>query len=385
MGSHAQTAKDWCTKVMALADVVPNGPRPFDPQILDPAFYSRARRDGALGLGESYVDGLWECEQLDELTYRLLDSQVDRQVRFSLPQLLVALRGRLFNLQSVRRAFQVGKRHYDLGNDLFAAMLGPTMAYSCAYWRDSETLDEAQRAKFRLIGEKLDLKPGLRVAEFGCGWGTFARYAAREHGVKVVGLTVSQEQADYARKSCEGLPVEIRLQDYRKFDERVDRVVSVGMFEHVGAKNYGTFMKTARRALGDRGGLFLLRTIGSLRDGVNKDPWMDRYIFPNGSLPSLDRIARAAEGRFVVESVDNFGLDYSRTLEAWHENFLEAWPRLAARYGDRFFRMWTYYLLTCAGAFRARRLQLWQIVLSPRGVMPRPPEVASAGERGSGA
>lgn len=361
------TAQKWFTDLVNLAGITPNGSQPFDPQILNPSFYSRVRRNGLLGLGESYMDRWWTCEKLDEFVYRLLDRKVEDHVGLSLPMVWGLLKAWLFNLQSVRRAFQVGERHYDLGNTLFEPMLGPSMAYSCGFWQGAQNLDQAQYDKFKLICDKLYLKPGMRIADFGCGWGSFARYAAQYYGVSVVGLTVSEEQTQYAQKLCQGLPVEIRLQDYRSFNEPVDRIVSVGMFEHVGVKNYRAFMSVARKILRDRG-LFLLHTIGSLHSGLTTDPWVEKYIFPNGMIPSLRQITRSVEGLFVVEDFHNFGADYDATLMAWHRNFVNAWPELADRYDERFFRTWSYYLLTFAGAFRARHLQLWQIILSPCGV-----------------
>jgi cyclopropane-fatty-acyl-phospholipid synthase len=167
------------------------------------------------------------------------------------------------------------------------------------------------------------------------------------------------------------LPIEAILADYRTFnpagDERFDRIASVGMFEHVGRKNQASFFDMAGRSLA-WDGLFLLHTIGKSRRRGGTDPWMERYIFPNGELPALGEIADRAEARFVVEDLHNFGADYDRTLMAWHARFDAAWPRFAEANGERFHRMWRYYLLACAGTFRARTTQLWQVVLSPGGV-----------------
>ncbi|MGW8268683.1 MAG: class I SAM-dependent methyltransferase, partial [Longimicrobiales bacterium] len=181
------------------------------------------------------------------------------------------------------------------------------------------------------------------------------------------GITISREQASFGREATQGLPVEIRLQDYRELEGEFDRVVSVGMFEHVGEKNYGRFFSVVRECLVPDG-LFLLHTIGKNQPSPAINRWTDRYIFPNGHLPSPSQIARGAEGRLVLEDWDSFGEQYDRTLLAWWRNFEASWPRLREKYGERFYRMWRYYLLTCAGAFRSRRTQLWQIVLSPGGV-----------------
>ncbi|HEX4155480.1 MAG TPA: cyclopropane fatty acyl phospholipid synthase [Acidobacteriaceae bacterium] len=362
-------AEAWFRSLFEPAGIAVNGDRPFDLRVHNPRLYRQVRRLGTLGLGDAYVEGWWDCERVDELFCRLLSSDIQNRAGVFLPQMLGVARARLSNMQSIRRAFHVGKHHYDLGNELFEAMLGPTMAYSCGYWKDAATLDEAEEAKYDLACRKVRLKPGMTVLEIGCGWGGFARYAAERYGVRVVGLTVSAEQARYAEDLCRGLPVEIRLEDYRSFKGGVDAIVSIGMFEHVGVKNYATYFEVARRALKDDG-LFLLHTIGSLDSKVSIDPWIGAHIFPNGVLPSLQQIGRATEERFVVEDVHNFGAFYERTLKAWHGNFHAALDagRLPAKYDDGFRRMWDYYLLSCAGAFRARHLQLYQIALSPQGV-----------------
>lgn len=370
--SSGDRAQDTLAALLAEADIRMTGERPWDMQINNPktAEYILAR--GSLGLGESYMEGWWDCARLDDFIARLLAARLDNRVGTAV-MLLQALRARLFNLQNLRRAWLVGEAHYDIGNDFFAAMLDGQMAYTCGYWASAATLDEAQIAKLELVCAKLGLQPGMRLLDIGCGWGSLMRYAAERYQVSCVGLTISREQAELGEQRCKGLPVEFRLIDYRDFGRGddcargFDRIASLGMFEHVGRKNYGVFFEITRRCLKDDG-LFLLHTIGKNRRGSPTDPWIDRYIFPNGDLPSLGQIADAAEDRFIIEDVHNFGADYERTLAAWHQRFEAAWPQFAARYGERFRRMWRYYLLACAGSFRARTNQLWQIVLSPRGV-----------------
>lgn len=351
---------------LATVDVRLDGPRPFDPQIHDERLFGRVLRGGTLALGEAYVDGLWECAQLDELFHRALRAGVDLLV----PE-AHRLRGRLHavfaNPQRPSRAHEIGRRHYDLGNDLFDAMLDARRIYSCAYWPVARSLDDAQEAKLDLVCRKLGLKPGMRVLDLGCGFGGAARFAAERYQVAVVGLTVSREQARVARAHCAGLPVEVRLQDYRDLEGRFDAAWSLGMLEHVGRKNYRRYFDTVRRHL-DPDGLFLAHTIGSPRSVASNDPWIERYVFPRSMLPSAAQLADAIEGRFVLEDWHGFGADYDRTLLAWHANFEAAWPTLAPRYGERFHRLWRYYLLSCAGGFRARHTQLWQLVLSPAGV-----------------
>jgi len=327
---------------------------------------ARVLAQGSLGLGEAYMDGWWDCDRLDEFFSRALRARVDEHIH-GWTEYLEILRAKLINLQTPTRAYRVGEHHYDIGNELYRRMLGRYMVYSCGYWADSDNLDDAQIAKIDLICRKLGIEPGMRVLDIGCGWGEAARYIAEQYGAEVVGVTISQEQAEYGRRLCEGLPVDIRLQDYREVDEKFDRILSVGMFEHVGYKNYHTFMQTVARYLADDG-LFVLHTIGNNYSTVTTDPWVVRYIFPNSMVPSAKQVTEAAENSFIIEDWHNFGMDYDHTLCAWFANFDAAWPELAEDYGERFYRMWKYYLLSCAGSFRARVNQLWQIVLSPAGV-----------------
>lgn len=360
--------KQWIEELLAKADVKINGERPWDIKVINPAVYDRVLAQGSLGFGESYMASFFECEALDELIYRLFLAKIPEKLHMSFPLALEIIKSSLFNLQSKSRSFEVGQKHYDLGNDFFAAMLGQSMVYSCGYWPDVDTLTQAQYAKLDLICRKLNLQKGQRVLDIGSGWGAFAKYATEHYGVFVTGVTVSKEQASFARQLCKGLPVEFLLQDYRTLNEKFDHIVSVGMFEHVGVKNYKTYMEVARRCLKENG-LFLLHTIRKARSSDRDDPWMTKYIFPNGSLPSLAQIAKACETLFIVEDLHNFGADYDKTLMAWHQNFKNNWPTFKDTYGQVFYRMWRYYLLSLAGVFRTRHMQLWQIVLSPEGVL----------------
>ena len=343
-----------------------DGDLPSDMQVRDGRLYARAIAHGSLGLGEAYMDGWWEADNLDEFLYRLLRAHIDEQIG-NLEDTALYLRSTLLNLQRGRRAFEIGKAHYDLGNDLFRAMLGQRLVYSCAYWRDADNLDDAQLAKLDLICRKLQLQPGMRVLDIGCGWGETLKYAAENYGVSGVGVTVSEEQAQFALELCSGLPIEIRVQDYRDVTESFDRVLSIGMFEHVGVKNYKTYFDVARRCTAEDG-LFVLHCIGSNVSSNHTDPWIAKYIFPNSMIPSAEQIAAASESVFVTEDWHNFGADYDRTLMAWRANFDRAWASLSAAYGERFRRMWRFYLSASAAVFRARRDQLWQLVMSPRGV-----------------
>jgi len=345
-----------------------NGSTPWDIQVRDASVYRRILTHGSLGFGESYMDGDWECPELDKLFTRLLTAEIDEKlVGWTRVRLVgAALRELLFNHQTPRRAFQVGERHYDTGNDLFEAMLDPSMSYSCAYWKEADDLAAAQQAKLELICRKLELSRGDHLLDIGCGWGGLAQYAVRHYGVRVTGITVSREQQVLARERCAKLPVDIELMDYREIQGEFDKVVSVGMFEHVGPKNYEAYFDTVRRVL-KKDGLCLLHTIGSSKTVRGLDPWMEKYIFPNGRLPSAAQLAGVLNGRLLIEDWHSFGPDYDRTLMAWWQRFDRAWPELRAHYGQRFYRMWRYYLLSCAGFFRSRRGQLWQLVLVPPG------------------
>ena len=353
-------------RLLAKAEIRIHGDCPWDLQLKVPGVLERIVARGNLGLGESYMDGDWDVPQLDEFFTRILRAKLHREIK-PMSFLVPMLRERLFNRQTSKRAWQVGVTHYDLGNDFYQAMLGPSMAYTCGYWREAGSLCEAQQAKFDLICRKLQLAPGMRLLDIGCGWGGLMAYAAKNYGVSCVGITISKEQAEFGRNTYSGLPLEFRLQDYREVKGRFDRVVSVGMFEHVGKKNYRVFMEVAQRCL-VRYGIFLLHTIGKNERCGTTDPWIDQYIFPNGELPAIGHISDAADGLFVVEDLHNFGADYDRTLMAWYENFEAAWPRFAESMGERFHRQWRYYLLSCAGAFRARDLQLWQWTFSNGGI-----------------
>lgn len=348
------------------AGICIDGEAPHDIRVHDPEFFARVFAHGSLGVGEAYMDGWWDCDDLDGFFHRVLNAHIDEHLK-TIDTAIAHLKARFINLQRGERAWEIGKVHYDLGNDLFKAMLGQRLVYSCGYWKDAADLDAAQEAKLDLICRKLRLKPGMRVLDIGCGWGEALKFAAERYGVEGVGVTVSEQQAAYARELCAALPVEIRLQDYREVDERFDAVFSIGMFEHVGGKNYRTYFETVRGCLADEG-LSVLHCIGTNEMPSRPDPWIEKYIFPNSMVPAASQVTSTIEGLFVVEDWHNFGADYDRTLMAWRANFDAAWHELSDAYGERFGRMWRFYLSASAAVFRARRDQLWQIVLSPRGV-----------------
>ncbi len=354
------------TNLLARRGVMVNGLERDDLQVLNERFYKRVLTKGSLGLGESYIKGWWDCASLDTLLTTLLKNDPRSELKTPWSIFWEQLVGALTNVQHWR-PYDIGAQHYDLGNEFYRAMLGDLLVYSCGYWKNASTLEAAQEAKMDLICRKLHLKPGQQILDIGCGWGALVKYAAKNYGVSAVGITISREQEAYSKENCAGLPVEIRYENYAETEGTFDHIVSVGMFEHVGCKNYKHFMHKVKRLLKDEG-LFLLHTIGTLRSQGCFDPWLNKYIFPNAFIPSLKQISESAEGVWVLEDLQNFGADYDRTLMSWWRNFEMAWPRFKFVYGDHFYRMWRYYLLMCAASFRVRRNQLWQFVFSKRGV-----------------
>jgi cyclopropane-fatty-acyl-phospholipid synthase len=362
-------ASDTLERILGAAGIAIDGTAPWDIRVHDDRFFTRVLTLGTLGLGESYMDGWWDCPRLDQMTDRALRCDVDDELIEWRDRLFVVWT-RLRNLQTVARARQVAEQHYDLGNDFFARMLGPTMTYSCAYWPTAKDLDEAQEAKMDLVARKLQLRPGDRVLDIGCGWGSMARFAAERYGCNVVGVTISERQRDWAEQHAKHPSTQFHVLDYRSTTlQRLgpfDKIISIGMFEHVGRRNYGLFFSVVQSLL-KQDGLFLLHSIFNEHSSV--EPWLNRYIFPNGMLPSRRDIARAADRKFAVEDEHNIGPDYDRTLMAWHENLQpdEHGGDCPQFESERFRRMWRYYLCTCAGSFRAgTRNQVYQLVMSKR-------------------
>jgi len=357
--------------LLESAGIEINGRNPWDIQIHNDRFIKQTLRGGTVAFGEAYMDRWWSVEKLDEFFSRVFAARLDEKIqrRPLIPRVLTSL---LFNPQNGKRAYRVGEIHYDVGNDLYAAMLDERMTYTCGYWDpfqelpEAHTLDQAQENKLEMICRKIGLKSGDKVLDIGCGWGSFIRYAAENYGARCVGSSVSKEQVSHGNETRGTLPIEFRLQDYREVNEMFDHIVSIGMFEHVGYQNYKTYMQSVFSNLKAHGH-FLLHTIGTNVSSYATDPWINKYIFPNSMLPSAAQISKAAENFFVMEDWHNFGPHYDRTLMAWYENFQRAWPGLVARYDERFYRMWEFYLLSSAATFRARTNQLWQIVLTKNG------------------
>ncbi|MDP2705295.1 MAG: cyclopropane fatty acyl phospholipid synthase [Patescibacteria group bacterium] len=359
------TSKEFVEALAREAEFTINGSQPWDMRVKDEGFFDRLVRFGSLGLGESYMDGWWESDDLEETIGRILKANLPLKIIRS-PRLLLSIASQyiagLFGVIGMKkRAFESAKKHYDLGNEMFEKMLDKRMIYSCGYWRNAKSLDKAQEDKLDLICKKLKLKKGMKLLEIGCGWGGLLEYAARNYGIKGVGITVSKEQAAMARERVKDLPIEIRIEDYRDTVGEFDRIVSVGMFENVGYKYFPIFFKKVLSLLKDKG-VFLIHTIGTNAPGVRGDPWFEKYIFPNCMLPELTQIEKASRAYFILEDLQNFGPDYATTLREWFKRFNNAWPTLKEKYGERFYRMWKYYLLSSAATFHVRDNQLWQFV-----------------------
>ena len=360
------SAEAFFRDLLARAGITINGKQPWDLQVRDPRAYERLLRHGSVGFGEAFMDGSLDCERVDLLAERVYRTALLERIEVK-TALLHALKVWLNPFGSRSRSFEIGEYHYDTGNDLFQVMLDPYMIYSCGYWQRAQTLDAAQRDKLELICRKLQLQPGMRVLDIGCGWGGLARYAAERYGVTVVGISVSQEQIELGRRLSAGLAVELRYVDYRDLDETFDRVVSVGMFEHVGRRHYPAFFAACDRCL-KPSGIMLLHTVGYLKEeAIN--PWYDKYVMPGVEFPTVANIIDSAGRNLVLEDFHTWeGGHYDKTLMAWFERFDAGWGELKQNYGEVFYRMWKLYLQGCAGAFRAERMRVWQLVFSKGGI-----------------
>ena len=364
--------KKLVTNTLKKAGVEINGKNPWDIKILDERFYEDVAARGSLGLGESYMKGWWKADSIDELVYRLWKSGIGKREKFGfLVKSFFGTKRLLTNTGSEKRSSEIGEKHYDIGTDLYSQMLGKYMVYSCGYWERAENLDNSQIDKMEMICKKLYLEPGMTVLDIGCGYGELLNYMAVKYKVKVVGITISKDQYKIAKEKCwnSADKVTVLLCDYRRIPKEYgpfNRIVSVGMAEHIGWKNYRVYMKTVHRLLKDDG-LFLLHTIGIDKESITTDPFIDKYIFPGSILPSEKRLIRAMRGLFTLQDWHNFGLYYDKTLVAWFRNFHKNWDSLKEKYDNNFYRMWKFYLLSCAGAFRAEYIYLWQIVMTKKG------------------
>ena len=376
-------SKEIVEEILSLADIELNGSRPWDVQINNEKVFDRILKEGSLGLGESYMDGWWDCKALDQFFDKLLSANLDKKAQQYLSLSSKAtiavkfLMSKTLNMQNITRSKQVAEQHYNLGNDFYQHMLDPEfMQYTCGYFKDTKDLGKAQINKLNLVCKKLHLsKKGTgkkeKILELGSGFGGFGHFAAKNYNCEITSYNISKEQVAFAKQLNKNLPVNTIESDYRnaessKNQNAFDKVVSIGMMEHVGPKNYKNFMKLADHCLRDDG-ILVIHTIGNTtKDPAGDDQFTQKYIFPGGHLPSAAQITLAAEDYFQLEDIQNFGHYYDPTLMAWFHNFNKNWPMFKNQYGDRFYRMWKYYLLSCAGAFRAGNICLYQFVFTKR-------------------
>jgi cyclopropane-fatty-acyl-phospholipid synthase len=356
-------SKQLSLRILGLAGIEVNGKNAWDIQVHDDRLWNRIISQRELGLAEAYMDGWWDVESIDQFLTKLLEINVLDKAPFSISLVGHAVKSTVLNRQTKAKAAANAKHHYNIGNDLYTRMLDKEMAYSCGYWKTAKTLDQAQIAKFDLICRKLELKPGMKLLDIGCGWGGLLRYAAKNYGIIGTGISPADNQIELARAKNGKLKIEYLQMDYRDLSGKFDRIVSVGMMEHVGPKNLETFFNKCISLLAPDG-MMLHHTIASNETKQVTDPFFDRYIFPGGVLPSLAQISKAVEKKVIIEDVHNFGPDYEKTLLAWYANINKKWREIP-NYDERFRRMWNYYLLSSAAGFRARHIQLLQVVFRP--------------------
>jgi cyclopropane-fatty-acyl-phospholipid synthase len=368
--SRSSDAESIVRELFGLADIEFGGSRPGDIRVNDPRFYERVLRDASIGLGESYMDEWWETDALDVTIDKIMRANLKQKITGSWRLRALTVKAVLLNLQAKTRSGASVEAHYDIGNDLYTRMLDERMVYTCGYWKNAKNLTESQEAKLDLVCRKAGLEPGMKVLDLGCGWGGLASWAAEKYGCTVLGVTLSKDQVSLGNQlwgpQGKGLPVELRLCDYRDVEGKFDRVLSVGMMEHVGPKNHRDMMQVINDRLVDDG-VAVVHTIANNRSLRHGTPFIEKYIFPNAVAPSLAQIGRAMEGLFVIEDLHNIGPDYDPTLMAWWENFDRTYSEIAHRYDRRFYLMWKFYLLAAAGASRSRDGQLYQIVLTKTG------------------
>ncbi len=370
MPVRSSEAESIVRELLGLAGIEINGTKPGDITVKDSRFYERLLRDASVGLGESYMDEWWETDALDVTIDKIMRANLKQKITGSWRMRALTVKALMLNLQAKSRAGASIEAHYDIGNDLYTRMLDERMVYTCGYYRDAKTLQEAQDAKLDLVAKKVGLKPGMRVLDLGCGWGGMASWAAEKYGCSVVGVTLSKDQVALGNEmwgpNGKKLDVELRLCDYRDIQGKFDRVVSIGMMEHVGPKNHRAMMQVIDRCLVDDG-VALVHTIANNKSLRHGTPFIEKYIFPNAVAPSIAQIGRALEGLFVLEDLHNIGPDYDPTLMAWWANFDRTYTEISHRYDRRFYLMWKFYLLAAAGAARSRDGQLYQIVMTKTG------------------
>jgi len=373
MPTRKSEAESIVRELFGHAGVEFGGSQPWDIKVHDQRFFERVLRDASTGFGEAYMEGWWEVPALDVLIDKLVRSDIKEKIQGSWRLKALTVKSVLLNLQAKTRSGASVEAHYDIGNDLYTRMLDERMVYTCGYWKDAKTLTESQEAKLDLVCRKVGLKPGMRVLDLGCGWGGFASWAAEKYGCSVLGVTLSKDQVALGNElwgpKGKKLDVELRLCDYRDVQGTFDRVVSIGMMEHVGPKNHRDMIKVMDRCLVD-GGIAFIHTIANNKSRRHGTPWIEKYIFPNAVAPSLEQIGRAIGGIMVMEDLHNIGADYDPTLMAWWDNFDRTYSEISNKYDRKFYLMWEFYLKAAAGAARARDAQLYQMVLTKTGRLP---------------
>jgi cyclopropane-fatty-acyl-phospholipid synthase len=342
-------------------------------QLTDPTLYRKLFFNPELHAGEAYMDGRMSFPGSSLRAFLTLFS-VNRLSLGNQP-MQKALRRVSRGLKRFQQANPVGKaqqnvaHHYDLGNEFYKLFLDKEMFYSCAYFRDEqETLEQAQRNKCRLIAAKLNLKPGLRVLDIGCGWGGLARYLAEIADVEVTGVTLSKEQHALAVEAAKAAGLEsrvkIELKDYRHLSDKFDRIVSVGMFEHVGVGHYDEFFAKVNDLMVDDG-LMLLHSIGHMSPPGTASPWLRKYIFPGAYSPALSEVFPAVENNSLwVTDLEFLRVHYATTLRHWHERFERNRAAVAQMYDERFCRMWEFYLISAEMMFRTGSQEVFHMQLA---------------------
>ncbi|MDD3762922.1 MAG: cyclopropane-fatty-acyl-phospholipid synthase [Nevskiales bacterium] len=331
----------------------------------------RVLRNPRLAFAEAYMDGHWEplnatLADVLRICVRNLDHV---QPALAPVRWWNRARTQLDQINTQRRSRANVSHHYDIDYDVYRRFLDRDLHYSCAYFRSpDDSLEAAQQAKCAHIAAKLDLKPGARVLDIGCGWGSLAMYLAEHHDARCIGITLSSEQLKVAqaRAQARGLQdrVEFRLQDYRETTGEFDAIVSVGMFEHVGRPQYDLFFRRVRELLAPDG-TALLHTIGRYSAGGGSDPWIRKYIFPGGYIPAASEVLAAVESSGLIGSdLEYWRLHYALTLEHWNARFQAARSEIAERMGERFCRMWEFYLQACAACFRHGDLAVFHLQMA---------------------
>jgi cyclopropane-fatty-acyl-phospholipid synthase len=339
------------------------------------SMFDKIAYNGALGFAESYMDGDWDTDNMELILYTLMlkEVEIENQIKSQPMQAMYSFFSSIFStstntsLNTIESSKDNISHHYDIGNDLYKIMLDKRMQYTCAYFhKENMSLEEAQLAKMELIAKKLDLKSGMSVVDIGCGFGGMAYHLASKYGVRVTGVTLSAEQQTFANNNFGHPNVKIILKDYRHLDSTdgdngmFDRVYSIGMFEHVGRKNYSEYYDKCYSILKPNG-IMLLHTIGrTYSDKFVPNPFVEKYIFPGGELPRLKDLTGKFIDKWHLEDMQNLGLSYAKTLRCWRNN-IGNWKDLD-RYSNRFRKMWNFYLLSFPVRFEARDICLWQLV-----------------------